>query len=158
MCRTSRSVRKEKLRQFLFSFALEEEPHFKVAESDLRNMGLTPMKMPLDVALWWAYFDRIVEEKPFVRLGTTCVLENLGAGAGPLVRALFEKTNFLDKKNTRFLEIHLHEILPPFTRLLMSRRMAITKMCTVHENQRRVPNTTLSNGSNAWNPTDHRCN
>ena len=103
---------KKQLRKFLFSFALEEEPHFKVAESDLRNMGLTPMKMPLDVALWWTYFDRIVEEKPFVRLGTTCVLENLGAGAGPLVRPLFEKAGFLNRKNTRFLEIHLHEILP----------------------------------------------
>ena len=103
---------KKKLRKFLFTFALEEEPHYKVAESDLRNMGLTPMKMPLDVALWWTYFDRIVEEKPFVRLGTTCVLENLGAGTGPIVRALFERTDFLNRKNTRFLEIHLHEILP----------------------------------------------
>ena len=103
---------KRSLRDFLFRFALEEEPHYKVAEFDLRNMGLTPLPMLLDVALWWSYFDRVVEERPFIRLGAVCVLENLGAGVGPLVHALFNDTDFLRKNNTRFLELHLHEILP----------------------------------------------
>ena len=30
---------KNRLRQFLFKFALEEEPHYKVAEVDLERMG-----------------------------------------------------------------------------------------------------------------------
>lgn len=103
---------KNRLREFLFKFALEEEPHYRVAEVDLDRMGLKPTPMPLDVALWWAYFDRVVEERPFVRLGTACVLENLGAGAGMLGRSLLESAPFLTKSNTRFLEIHFHEILP----------------------------------------------
>ncbi|MEM7387502.1 MAG: hypothetical protein AAF514_21400 [Verrucomicrobiota bacterium] len=103
---------KNRLREFLFKFALEEEPHYKVAEIDLERMGLRPHSMPLDVALWWAYFDQVVEERPFVRLGTTCVLENLGAGAGASSRALLEGAPFLNKSNTRFIEIHFHEILP----------------------------------------------
>lgn len=100
------------LREFLFTFALEEEPHYKVAEIDLERLGEAPLPCPLDVALWWAYFDRIVEERPFVRLGATCVLENLGAGAGALGHDLLARASFLTKANTRFLTIHFHEQLP----------------------------------------------
>ena len=103
---------KNRLREFLFKFALEEEPHYRVAEIDLERMGLEPTAMPLDVALWWAYFDQVVEERPFVRLGAACVLENLGAGAGAMGHALLDNAPYLNKSNTRFLEIHFHEILP----------------------------------------------
>ena len=103
---------KNRLRKFLFKFGLEEEPHYRVAEVDLERMGLKPCPMPLDVALWWSYFDRIVEERPFVRLGAACVLENLGSGAGALGHALLNDAPFLNSSNTRFLEIHFHEILP----------------------------------------------
>lgn len=103
---------KNRLREFLFKFALEEEPHYRVAEIDLERMGLEPTAMPLDVALWWAYFDQVVEERPFVRIGATCVLENLGAGAGAMGHALLDSAPYLNKSNTRFLEIHFHEILP----------------------------------------------
>jgi hypothetical protein len=103
---------KRKLREFLFRFGLEEEPHFYVAELDLRQLGCEPLPCPLDVALWWAYFDRIVVDRPFVRLGATCVLENLGAGAGGLGHDLLKNAPYLNKENTRFLQIHFHEVLP----------------------------------------------
>jgi len=100
------------LRNFLFKFGLEEEAHYKVAEIDLDRMGVKPLPCPLDVSLWWAYFDQIVEQRPFVRLGATCVLENLGAGAGALGHRLLDEAPFLNKGNTRFLTIHFHELLP----------------------------------------------
>jgi hypothetical protein len=103
---------KHKLREFLFKFGLEEEPHYKVAETDLRRMNREPLPCPLDVSLWWAYFDQIVKERPFVRLGATCVLENLGSGAGALGHQLLQEAPFLNPSNTRFLEIHFHEALP----------------------------------------------
>jgi hypothetical protein len=40
------------------------------------------------------------------------VLENLGAGAGGTGRELLAKAPFLNKTNTRFIEIHFHEVLP----------------------------------------------
>jgi len=103
---------KRSLRNFLFNFGLEEEPHYKVAEIDLRNMGLKPLDCPLDVALWWSYFDDVVESRPFVRLGATCILENLGVGVRDEGRELLGSVEFLNDKNTRFLEIHFHEVLP----------------------------------------------
>lgn len=99
-------------REFLFKFALEEEPHYDVARHDLEALGEIPLPSPLDVDLWWAYFDRVVHQRPFVRLGATCVLENLGAGAGDLGHQLLDEADFLDERNTRFLQIHFHEQLP----------------------------------------------
>lgn len=107
-----RLAHKNLLREFLFRFGLEEEPHYKVAEVDLERMGEKPLPCPLDVSMWWAYFDQIVEHRPFVRLGATCVLENLGSGAGALGHHLLESAPFLNKSNTRFLTIHFHELLP----------------------------------------------
>lgn len=100
------------LRDFLYRFALEEEPHFDIARHDLENLGVGPLPCPLDVALWWAYFNDVVERRPFVRLGATCVLENLGAGAGDTGHQLLDAAPFLNEKNTRFLQIHFHEELP----------------------------------------------
>jgi len=105
-------VGRRKLREFLFDFALEEEPHYRVAERDLAGLGRTPLECELDTALWWAYFDRVVQARPFVRLGTTAVLENLGIGAGELGHQLLRDATFLTPATTRFLEIHFHEILP----------------------------------------------
>ena len=100
------------LRDFLYRFGLEEEPHFDIARHDLENMGSEPLPCPLDVRLWWAYFDSVVQTRPFVRLGATCVLENLGAGAGELGHRLLDEASFLNEHNTRFLQIHFHEELP----------------------------------------------
>lgn len=103
---------RRKLRDFLYRFGLEEEPHFDVARHDLDNMGEAVLPCPLDVHLWRAYFDGVVQTRPFVRLGATCVLENLGAGAGDLGHRLLDEAGFLDEHNTRFLQIHFHEELP----------------------------------------------
>jgi|GEM_PF-1180134 len=103
---------RKKLRDFLVNFANEEEPHYLIAENDLRKMGLKPLPCPLDVALWQDYFLSRVADRPFHRLGATCVLENLGAGAGTTGRLLLKNASFLSTENTRFLDIHFHEVLP----------------------------------------------
>jgi hypothetical protein len=100
------------LRDFLYGFGLEEEPHFDIARKDLEHLGTSPLPCPLDVTLWWSFFDEIVTQRPFVRLGATCVLENLGAGAGELGHQLFDTAEFLNPSNTRFFNIHFHEALP----------------------------------------------
>ncbi len=105
-------ARRKPLRDFLYRFALEEEPHYLVAKDDLENLGETVLPCPLDVNLWQAFFLKQAAERPFVRLGATCVLENLGAGAGGTGRELLAQAPFLNKTNTRFVEIHFHEVLP----------------------------------------------
>jgi Iron-containing redox enzyme len=105
-------IGRRKLRDFLYRFAIEEEPHYQIAADDLRALGTTPLAAPLDVRLWHAYFESILATRPFVRLGATCVLENLGAGAGELGHRLLESAAFLNDRNTRFLQIHFHEDLP----------------------------------------------
>lgn len=103
---------KRHFRDFLYRFALEEEPHYDIARHDLEVLGRTVLPCPIDVKLWWAYFDSVVPTRPFLRLGATCVLENLGAGAGAIGHQLLDEAPFLNEKNTRFLRIHFHEDLP----------------------------------------------
>lgn len=105
-------ARRKKLRDFLYEFALEEEPHFQVAFDDLARLEAEPLPIPFDVELWRSYFYPLVESRPFLRLGATCVLESLGQGVGHLGRQLLAEAPFLNKTNTRFLEIHFHEALP----------------------------------------------
>jgi hypothetical protein len=103
---------RKKLRDFLVNFANEEEPHYLIAQNDLRKLSLEPLPCPLDVALWQDYFLTRVADRPFHRLGATCVLENLGAGAGETGRLMLNNAPFLTVENTRFLDIHFHEVLP----------------------------------------------
>ena len=42
---------KRRFREFLFNFALEEEPHYKVAAKDLENLGFQISEEPPDVKL-----------------------------------------------------------------------------------------------------------
>ena len=100
------------LREFLVRFANEEELHFKLAEKDLQQLGLEILPITLDVKLWKAYFDRLVYQKPFVRLGATSILENIADGSTELVKNAMLKTPFLTLKNSKFLTVHLHEELP----------------------------------------------
>jgi hypothetical protein len=109
---------KRKLRDFLYQFALEEEPHFEIAFRDLVNLGKTPLDPPLDVKLWWSYFSSVVEHRPFLRLGATCILENISAGSGSLIDELIKSSAFLNPRNTRFLVIHKHEDLPHGNQIL----------------------------------------
>ena len=100
------------LREFLFNFALEEEPHSAIAREDLRALGFSESESPLDVRLWWAFFREAIETAPFLRLGATCVLENLGAGAGHTGKVLLSSAPFVNQHNSRFIQIHFHEALP----------------------------------------------
>lgn len=97
------------LRRFLLHFAEEEESHFAVARKDLVAMGRDILPCPLDVELWWSYFDRIVAEQPFVRLGATCVLENLSTGAKGVIGRLMANASYLRADNSRFFVIHRHD-------------------------------------------------
>ncbi len=96
------------LREFLFKFALEEELHFKIAEKDLENLGTKALPKPFDVELWWSYFDGIVYDKPLVRLGATCILENISSSSGALIQNLMKQASYLNAKNTKFITIHQH--------------------------------------------------
>jgi hypothetical protein len=99
-------------RKFLLKFANEEELHYEVARRDLKNMGARVLPLTLDVKLWWAYFDSIIKDRPFVRMGACLVLESIAGKSSALVREMLDDAAFADKNNTRFIVIHLHEGLP----------------------------------------------
>jgi hypothetical protein len=101
-------ARRKPLREFLFKFALEEEPHYMVAKKDLENMGIEPLPIPAETEIWWAYFNSIIFEKPLIRLGATCVLENIGIKSHSVIDELFAKADYLTKTNTVFFQIHKH--------------------------------------------------
>ena len=109
---SERLVRRRQLREFLFRFALEEEPHYLLAARDLEALGSGPASRPLEASLWWAYFDSVLDTQPFQRLGGTCILENIGVGLGAAIKPLFAKLDFIRPDTTRFLMVHLHEELP----------------------------------------------
>lgn len=97
------------LSSFLSNFANEEEMHFKIAEVDIGKLGKSPLPAPIDVNLWWAFFDSVVERRPFVRLGATCVLENIAGPSDALITRMMAKAQFLNHENTRFLQVHRHQ-------------------------------------------------
>jgi hypothetical protein len=103
---------KGKLRDFLVAFGLEEEMHYRIASKDIENLGQPILPIPLNVKLWWAYFDSIIYSRPFIRLGATCVLENLGSGGSTVVKRLLKNAPFINERTSRFILIHLHEELP----------------------------------------------
>lgn len=102
---------KRKFSEFLIEFGTVEGPHYKMAMRDLKALDAELDDSPLDVKLWWSYFGNVIKEKPLVRLGGTCVLENVGSAVGDLIDAALAKSPFLDQKNTTFLILHKHEVL-----------------------------------------------
>ncbi len=105
---------KKSLRDFLFKFGNEEEPHFEIALKDLKNLGFDgTAEAPFDVQLWWAYFNSVIYERPFLRLGATCILENISAGSNDLIQSMFQKSDYITSRNSVFFRIHRHdETLP----------------------------------------------
>lgn len=101
-----------KLRPFLVNFGYEEEMHFKLAEADLAELGQEPKAIPFSVELWWAYQKEVIRTKPIERLGATAVLENIGNYAAPQIKEVLSRAKFLNKKNTTFVNVHMHEELP----------------------------------------------
>ena len=104
--------RKRKLRKFFTSFASEEELHYLVAASDLKALGLEILPEPFDVTLWHAYFDGVVDERPFVRVGAALILENISNGCAKSVVKQALSADFMNRENTKFLVLHQHEVLP----------------------------------------------
>jgi hypothetical protein len=117
-------VHKPALRKFLIDFALEEETHYEMARRDVEALGQTLLPCPLDVTLWWTYFDSVIYQRPLLRLGATCILENLGPGASELARALLASARFLTPANTTFLRLHIHDQLPHGDDIVMALREA----------------------------------
>ena len=97
------------LRKFLVNFGIEEELHFKIAKLDLEELKREPLAVPIDVTLWWIYFDTVIAERPFLRLGATCILENIAMTSNKIIDQMFSSASYLNKKNTRFFTIHRHE-------------------------------------------------
>lgn len=103
---------KKSFRDFLYKFALEEEPHYLIAKQDLKNLGEEPCEVPFDIKLWKAYFDSIIDTKPLMRLGATCVLENISTPNDKIIQSLLT-ADFLNPRNLKFITIHRHsEELP----------------------------------------------
>ncbi len=100
--------RRRGFRKFLFDFANEEELHYQIAFKDLENMGRKPLDCPIDVKFWKSYFETILYERPFLRLGGTCILENVSAKASDVLQPLLKASTFLNAKNTMFVVIHQH--------------------------------------------------
>jgi hypothetical protein len=101
-------IRRKSLRKFLVKFAEEEEPHYMIAKKDLENLNLVPGPKPLDVYFWKIFFEKQVLERPFLRIGATCVLENIANTSNKEILSLVDSTPELNSSNTQFLRIHLH--------------------------------------------------
>lgn len=97
-----------KLRDFLYKFGLEEEPHYLLAKKDLKDLGFEPLPIPLDVKLWKGYFSRVCSEQPFIRIGGTCVLESIGTGVADVIHGVLKDSTSSINRSSRFLRIHLH--------------------------------------------------
>jgi len=110
---------KREYREFLFRFALEEEPHYGIAQKDLADLGALVDDSPLDVRLWHSYFTQIVQSNPYKRLGAASVLETIGTLASDVIKELLENAPYLTDSNTRFVVIHMHETLPHGTQFLL---------------------------------------
>lgn len=117
----------KKLRDFLVRFAYEEEMHFRLAEKDLQKLNEKTGDIPLDVTLWWSYYNQAIVENPFVRLGSTCILENIGKGTHNTIKLLMSKASFLNNQNTTFLRVHMHEELPHGDQVVEALRTAKLK-------------------------------
>ena len=103
---------RKSLRKFLVNFANEEELHYLVAANDLHEMNLPLLAEPFDATLWHAYFEKIVVENPFIRLGAACLLESISSGVAKPYAKQALMAPFLNRTNTKFLVLHQHETLP----------------------------------------------
>lgn len=102
-------IKNKKLRDFLVNFANEEYPHYLIAQKDIENLGEKIWDMPFDTELWHSYFWNNVHDRPFIRLGATCILENISEDSNEVIDRLFSKAPFLNKNNTIFFTIHKHD-------------------------------------------------
>ncbi|HXZ01340.1 MAG TPA: iron-containing redox enzyme family protein [Stellaceae bacterium] len=111
------AARKE-LREYLFKIGVEEELHYQLAERDVAALGSEIIDAPLDVRLWHAYFSAVVHERPLVRIGAHCVLENIVSGRESQVQRIIGSAPYARRENTRFVMLHLHVDAPHGTDIL----------------------------------------
>jgi hypothetical protein len=104
--------RRLEFRKFLVDFANEEESHYLIAERDVKALGRDVLPEPLDVTLWHAYFQSVVTDRPFIRLGATAILENIANGPASAQVKQALAAPFLTRDNSRFVAIHQHETIP----------------------------------------------
>ncbi|MBX3040851.1 MAG: iron-containing redox enzyme family protein [Bdellovibrionaceae bacterium] len=102
------TAKRRELRKWLINFAQEEEFHFEIAKTDLKELGTEPGPIPFDTKLWWLYFNDIIADRPFVRLGATCILENISDGSADVLDRMIQTSGFLTPKSLKFLTIHRH--------------------------------------------------
>ena len=50
----------------------------------------------------------VIHDRPFIRSGVICILENIADGSSEILDHLIKKSAFLNPKNLRFLTIHRH--------------------------------------------------
>ena len=99
---------RKSLRKFLVKFGEEEEPHYVMAKEDAENIGQKIGEKPIDVMLWKTYFENTVAARPFVRIGATCILENMADTSTADIVHLLENTPELSESSTRFIRLHMH--------------------------------------------------
>jgi hypothetical protein len=123
----------KELRAFLINFGYEEEMHYKLAEKDLAELDSPTGEIPFVVELWWAYQRAILPTKPLERLGATAILENIGNFAAPVIKELMAEADFINKKNSSFTLVHMHEELPHGDQILDA--LANENFSELHQSQ-----------------------
>lgn len=87
------SLRRD-LRDFLVAKAGAEEFRFQDAADGVIGRDWSLVPAPLDVQLWHAHFDLQAETRPFLWLGTCCVLERIENEGVQEFRAMFGELPF----------------------------------------------------------------
>jgi hypothetical protein len=101
-------AKRRDFRRFLINFGNEEELHYLLAKQDCEGLGESPKECPLDTKLWWIFFDSLIESRPFVRLGGTCILENILGTNEQILEELLSEAKFLTPQNTKYIVVHKH--------------------------------------------------
>lgn len=111
-------ARRRALREFLCRIANEDELKYLVAAKDLATFGLAPLPINVDVELWHAYFRSVMHKRPFVRLGATVLLDNIGAGPARQWMQQALQGDFVDRSNSRFIVLQQHEAVAPGSQIM----------------------------------------
>ncbi len=108
------------LRKTLVDFANEEEHFVELIHQDLKDLKASPLPPPFEVELWWAYFDKQVYMRPFLRIGAALIYENLPEKSKDIISRLTHAP-YLNANNTRFFTaLHRNNALSHGSELLAS--------------------------------------
>lgn len=108
------------LRKTLVDFANEEEHYVELIREDLKDLKSPPLAAPFEVELWWAYFDKQVYMRPFLRIGAALIYEHLYEKSKD-THAKLTHAPYLNASNTRFFAtLHRNNALTHGSELLAS--------------------------------------